>query len=194
MTIPRILAIDGRSGAGKTTLAGNLRADLESLGHRATLFHLEDLYPGWHGLRAGIDAYVDTVLTPLSQGNTARWTPWDWASDAPAALSRETRATDVVLVEGVGTADPAALPFLSASLRLQAAPELRRDLALARDGATYEPWWDIWAAQEAALTVPDDGPCDLTLQVTDPADPALRAAAVWWAQRALARHATAERQ
>ncbi|RKW70253.1 nucleoside/nucleotide kinase family protein [Galactobacter caseinivorans] len=190
MTRPLLLAIDGRSGAGKTTLAQRLLEDLTAQGHEATLFHLEDLYPGWHGLRAGIDAYVGTVLAPLSQGKTAHWTPWDWTTDAPAAQTRQTPATDVVLLEGVGAADPAALPYLSASLRLRASPEQRRRLALTRDGASYEPWWDIWAAQEAALTVPDDAPCDLSLQVTDPADPALRAAAVAWAQRALAKRAT----
>lgn len=188
---PLLLAIDGRSGAGKTTLARNLLTDLRAQGIDASLFHLEDLYPGWYGLRAGIDAYVSTVLAPLSQGKIAHWTPWDWASDAPAAQQRQTRPTAVVLVEGVGTADPAARAYLGASLRLQATAQQRRILALARDGANYEPWWESWAAQEEALTVPDDGPCDLTLQVTDPADPDLRTAAVAWARRALAHSATA---
>ena len=58
---PVIIAIDGRSGAGKTTLAIELAARLRNH-HKVSLFHLEDIYPGWNGLAAGIERYVSTVL------------------------------------------------------------------------------------------------------------------------------------
>ena len=76
---PVIIAIDGRSGAGKTTLAVELAARLRAH-HKVSLFHLEDIYPGWNGLAAGVERYVSTVLTPLSRGEAASWTSWDWAS------------------------------------------------------------------------------------------------------------------
>ena len=60
---PVIIAIDGRSGAGKTTLAIELAARLRNH-HKVSLFHLEDIYPGWNGLAAGIERYVSTVLRP----------------------------------------------------------------------------------------------------------------------------------
>jgi para-aminobenzoate synthetase len=44
---PVIIAVDGRSGAGKTTLAVELAARLRAH-HKVSLFHLEDIYPGWH--------------------------------------------------------------------------------------------------------------------------------------------------
>ncbi|GAA4024330.1 hypothetical protein GCM10023063_00190 [Arthrobacter methylotrophus] len=69
---PVIIAIDGRSGAGKTTLAVELAARLR-MHHKVSLFHLEDIYPGWNGLAAGIERYVTTVLAPLRKGDAAEW-------------------------------------------------------------------------------------------------------------------------
>ena len=74
---PVIIAIDGRSGAGKTTLAIELAARLREH-HKVSLFHLEDIYPGWNGLAAGIERYASTVLAPLHRGETAEWVSWDW--------------------------------------------------------------------------------------------------------------------
>ena len=66
---PVIIAIDGRSGAGKTTLAIELAARLRNH-HKVSLFHLEDIYPGWNGLAAGIERYVSTVLAPAEPRRT----------------------------------------------------------------------------------------------------------------------------
>ena len=97
---PVIIAIDGRSGAGKTTLALELAALLRE--HRkVSVFHLEDIYPGWNGLAAGIERYVSTVLEPLSQGMPAQWASWDWENHYDGA-QRTTAPADVVIVEGVG--------------------------------------------------------------------------------------------
>lgn len=56
----RILAIDGRSGAGKSTLARTLAVAVG-----AQLVHVEDLYPGWDGLRTGAMTLANAVLAPL---------------------------------------------------------------------------------------------------------------------------------
>ena len=45
----RLIAIDGPSGAGKTTLARDVAAVLA-----APTIHMDDLYPGWDGLRAAV--------------------------------------------------------------------------------------------------------------------------------------------
>ena len=63
---PVIIAVDGRSGAGKTTLAVELAARLRAH-HTGSRFHLEEIYPGWDGLAAGVERYVSTVLAPLSR-------------------------------------------------------------------------------------------------------------------------------
>ncbi|GAA1125223.1 aminodeoxychorismate synthase component I [Arthrobacter flavus] len=143
---PLIVAIDGRSGAGKTTLAVELAALLREH-HTVSLFHLEDIYPGWDGLETGMHRYVSAVLEPLAAGHTAEWRAWDWdaGDDGPG---QHTEPADVVIVEGVGAACRAALGLLDVSIWVEAPEDIRRTTALSRDGDTYAPFWERWAAQE----------------------------------------------
>ncbi|WP_427172777.1 aminodeoxychorismate synthase component I [Arthrobacter sp. 92] len=143
---PVIIAIDGRSGAGKTTLAIELAARLRE--HRkVSLFHLEDIYPGWNGLSAGIERFVTTVLSPLRRGEAAEWVSWDWEKHYDGE-ARVTLPAEIVIVEGVGAAAAAARPLLDAVIWAEAPDQDRRTRALTRDGSTYEAFWDLWAAQE----------------------------------------------
>ncbi len=165
---PVIIAIDGRSGAGKTTLAVELAARLRTH-HRVSLFHLEDIYPGWNGLAAGIERYVSTVLAPLSRGEAATWVSWDWTKHYDGE-PRVTLPAEIVIVEGVGAAAVEARSLLSAVIWAEAPDEVRRTRALDRDGETYQPYWDQWAAQEEEWLAGDDVPRHADLRVQNPAD------------------------
>jgi anthranilate synthase component 1/para-aminobenzoate synthetase len=165
---PVIIAIDGRSGAGKTTLAIELAARLREH-HKVSLFHLEDIYPGWNGLAAGIERYVSTVLAPLHRGDPAEWVSWDWNAHYDGA-TRTTQPAEIVLVEGVGAAAEAARPFLAAVVWADSPEHDRRSRALARDGESYEPYWDEWAAQEQAWLAEDDVPGCAHVRVLNLAD------------------------
>ncbi|MDJ0354777.1 chorismate-binding protein [Paenarthrobacter sp. PH39-S1] len=148
-TAPVIIGIDGRSGAGKTVLALELAALLREH-RRVSVFHLEDIYPGWNGLAAGVERYVSTVLTPLRQGLPAQWTSWDWENHYDGA-PRVTEPAEIVIVEGVGAAHSSATPYLDTIVWVEAAPGERKFRALARDGVTFAPFWDAWADQEDEL-------------------------------------------
>jgi anthranilate synthase component 1/para-aminobenzoate synthetase len=165
---PVIIAIDGRSGAGKTTLAVELAARLREH-HKVSLFHLEDIYPGWNGLAAGIDRYASTVLAPLHRGEPAEWVSWDWNAHYDGD-TRTTLPAEIVLVEGVGAAAEAARPYLSAVIWADAPEQDRRSRALARDGESYEPYWDEWAAQEQEWLARDDVPAHADIRVHNLAD------------------------
>ncbi|MDQ4046479.1 MAG: chorismate-binding protein, partial [Actinomycetota bacterium] len=165
---PVIIAIDGRSGAGKTTLAIELAARLRNH-HKVALFHLEDIYPGWNGLAAGIERYVSTVLAPLSKGDPATWTSWNWERHYDGD-ARVTLPAEIVIVEGVGAAAAAARPLLDAIVWADSPDDERRTRALARDGQTYEPYWDQWAAQEAGLLALDDVRGQADIRVLNRAD------------------------
>ncbi|MGN7199652.1 aminodeoxychorismate synthase component I [Arthrobacter sp. SAFR-044] len=165
---PVIIAIDGRSGAGKTTLAVELAARLRAH-HKVSLFHLEDIYPGWDGLAAGVERYVTAVLTPLSRGEAATWTSWDWEHHYDGD-ARVTLPAEIVIVEGVGAAAEAARPMLGAVIWAESPDDVRRTRALDRDGATYEPYWDQWGAQEEEWLGRDDVPGHADLRVQNLAD------------------------
>jgi uridine kinase len=141
----RVVALDGRSGAGKTSLAAALRDRL-----RAPVVSLEDLYGGWDGLEHGIDLLVAAVLEPLAAGRAARvprydWVAGDWA--APAVLE----PPDVLIVEGVGAGARRAAAFETLLVWLEVPAPTRKQRALDRDGETFALHWDRWAAQEDAM-------------------------------------------
>lgn len=137
----RVIAVDGRSGAGKTALALDLADELG-----APILHLERLYPGWHGL-ARTPPIVHQVLTRLAVGEFGRARQWDWATDRPGSWLT-VRPTPELIIEGVGAGARVLRPFLSQLVWLEAPATQRRERAMARDGEAYEPWWDVWADQE----------------------------------------------
>lgn len=150
---PYLVGIDGRSGAGKTCLAEQLAAVLRPA-RDVTLFHLEDLYPGWDGLDEGTRTYVDEVLEPLRAGRDTEWSAWDWVTGSPGT-PRLTRVAEVVVLEGVGACSAAARELLDVSVWVELPTALRYDRALGRDGASYAEHWDRWAAQEDAYLARD---------------------------------------
>lgn len=139
---PLLVGIDGHSGSGKTSLADALARELGW-----PLLHLEDLYPGWHGLADGPRLLADDVLRPLRSGADARYPTWDWVADRPGP-ERHLPWAPRLLVEGCGTGASPAGELLDLLVWLEAPTPVRRARALSRDGEVYAPWWEAWAAQE----------------------------------------------
>lgn len=138
------MLIDGRSGSGKSTLADRMVAAWPG---GAALVRLEDIYPGWDGLRAAGEQLHDRVLGPLATGGEARWQRWDWASQGPAEWHPVPPGVPLV-VEGCGTLSRANRALASFGIWVELDAATRKQRALARDGAAYRPFWDRWARQE----------------------------------------------
>ena len=104
---PYIIAVDGRSGSGKTTLARRLAATLRQhpvQGGPLTVLELslENMYPGWDGLEAGVDQWV-RLSASLATHTPGSYTPWDWEQNRPAPpVTVLPDAAPVIVCEGVG--------------------------------------------------------------------------------------------
>jgi uridine kinase len=148
----RVVAIDGRSGAGKTSLAATLAGQLD-----APVVSLEGLYGGWDGLERGINLLVSEVLEPLAAGQAARVPRYDWVAGEwaePAVLE----PPETLVVEGVGAGARRAAAFVSLLVWVEVPAPTRKKRALDRDGETFAPYWDQWAAQEDLMLARDHTP------------------------------------
>lgn len=159
-----VVLIDGRSGAGKTSLAACLAARWPLAG-RVQLIALDSLYPGWDGLDAGVDRALEWILRPHGRGSIGTWRRWDWEHETEA----ESHAVDPslgVILEGSGILTPATAALADVRIWVESAEPARKARALARDGDTYRPHWERWAAQEEAH-VRRDGPAALATRTIE---------------------------
>lgn len=143
-----VVLIDGRSGAGKSSLAQALVAAWPLQG-RVQLVALDSIYPGWDGLAEGAERAREQVLVPHGRGVIGLWQRYDWATGEYA----ETQAVDPslpLIVEGSGLLTPVTARLADVRVWLESPAPARKQRALARDGDTYRPHWDRWALQEDA--------------------------------------------
>lgn len=139
----RLVLVDGRSGAGKSVLAGLLADALDG----SPVVHMDDLTPGWDGLETAVEVALQNVVLPLSLAMPARYQRWDWVQDRwgdEVVLG----VPEVLVVEGVGAAARAVAPFAALTVWVETPDADRHQRAMGRDGETYRQQWDRWAAQE----------------------------------------------
>ncbi|MGN6302439.1 MAG: hypothetical protein ACTHN8_15260 [Angustibacter sp.] len=140
-----LVAVDGPSGAGKTTLAARLS---DALGG-APVVHMDDLYPGWDGLADAVPNAAAWVAEPLLRGEPARYRRFDWDRQVYAEWHTVPDAP-VVVIEGVGSAAAPLAAALTVTVWVDAPEPVRMARGIARDGEAYRPHWERWARQEKA--------------------------------------------
>lgn len=147
---PVIVAIDGRSGSGKTTFAAALR---DRLGD-AEVIHLDHIYPGWDGLAQTPALVLTQILEPLRRGEPASYRRFDWTREEFGAAVA-VPARHYLIIEGAGSSVGPARPYVDVRVWLDADEPVRKDRALTRDGDAYRPHWQRWADQEATVFAAD---------------------------------------
>ncbi len=130
---PRIVGVDGRGGAGKSTLVRRLTARVPS----SAAVHTDDL--AWHhAFFDWADLLAEHVLEPLRRGEPVDHRPAAWAArDRPGSIVVPA-GLDVVWIEGTGVIRDRLLPLLDATVWIQVdAADAQRRL-LDRDGDSPE--------------------------------------------------------
>ncbi|ORB31271.1 hypothetical protein [Mycolicibacterium parafortuitum] len=135
--------IDGRSGSGKSTLADQL----QRCWPESVVVRLDDIYPGWDGLAWASEHIGAELLRPRTAGRPGRWRQWDWGTGAPHGW-HTVEAGRRLIVEGVGALSAQNRAMADLGIWVETPADIRKHRALQRDGDTYRPHWDRWAAQE----------------------------------------------
>ena len=142
-----LLAIDGPAGAGKTTFAAKLEAEL-SLKGTVKVIHMDDLYNGWNNaLSNPLAEILDRISTAHLAGREFVIKIFNWHI---MAFDREERITptDYLIIEGVGAAQQIVRETGAITYWLDIEPEIGLQRVLDRDGAHIEVQMRQWQVDQ----------------------------------------------
>ncbi|MCG7415132.1 uridine kinase family protein [Microbacterium aurum] len=149
----RIIAVDGRSGGGKSTLAARLVDHLPGAVHIGT----DDF--AWNApMFAWSSLVLEGLVAPLAAGREVHYRPPAWDAHERAGAIDVPAATTFVVLEGVGAACRELADVVDAVVWVQsdvAEAERRgiaRDIAHGENGdeAASIAFWHDWMAAELA--------------------------------------------
>lgn len=181
---PFLVALDGRSGSGKSTIATQLARQLD-----AALVQSDDFFaanipdPAWDSrtaaekVRDGIDWRRLRVeaLEPLLAGQVARWHAFDFVSGIQPdgtylmlADYEERQPNEIIIVDGAYAARPELADLIDLAVLVEIPDDVRRArLALREDAAFLTAWHARWDEAEALYFTQIRPPAAFDLVVTN---------------------------
>jgi uridine kinase len=158
---PPIVAVDGRSSSGKTTLARRLEAAVRG----AVTVHTDDI-AWWHARFAWEELLTIAVLEPLHQGQAVSFRPPAWDERGRRGVIEASAGSALVIIEGVGAGRRETAHLVDAVVWVQA--DLRgierRNAARVVAGETTAEDVAGWMEEEY-LFVADQRPWERSLVV-----------------------------
>jgi len=139
----RLVGVDGRGGAGKTTFAARLSAAADA----APVVHTDD-FASWEEPTQWWPRMLAEVIDPLLSGNPASYRPYDWVERRLALDVLTIPAAPLVVIEGVGATRRAWRDRLGMRIWLDTSREERLRRGLERDGEHMAEFWRWWMAAE----------------------------------------------
>jgi uridine kinase len=153
-----VIVIDGRAGAGKSTLALDLQNEIFRSGESMPrVIHMDDLYEGWTGLAQGADYLQRVVLGPLLSSGTSSWQEYNWEISSRDRW-REFSGGTPLIVEGCGSLNRYTHTVAHVTVWLDVSVEIRKQRWLERDGHIFDEYFDSWAAQELDFIAREKSP------------------------------------
>ncbi|MGC9540963.1 uridine kinase family protein [Streptomyces sp. UG1] len=138
----RLIGVDGHAGSGKSTFAGQLARALDD----APVLHLDDI-ASHDELFEWTGRLLTQVIAPLSRGETAHYTPYDWRArrfGPPLPLP----PAPVIVIEGVGAGRRALRPYLAELAWMELPHEDSWARGRSRDGEEQREFWEGWVRAE----------------------------------------------
>jgi uridine kinase len=147
---PVLVALDGRSGAGKSSLAKRVAHEFD-----AVIIEGDDFYAGgtpeqWDAMtpeeRAGhcIDwPRQRQLLEALAAGSPATYRPYDWeVNDGSLAAPASVSPAAVVILEGAYSARPELSDLIDLRVLLHVDDPVRERRLRQREGEHYRAEWE----------------------------------------------------
>ena len=154
---PVVVAVDGRGGGGKTTLAERLCRLLPA----AAVVHTDDV-AWWHSRFGWDDLMIAGVLEPLHAGRGVRYRPPAWDARGRPGHIEVPAAARVVLIEGVGASRRSLADRLDVAVWVQSDYGEAKRRGIDRDMRTRGldvrlalREWDEWEAEEVPFLLDD---------------------------------------
>lgn len=162
----RVVAVDGPTGAGKTTFAGRLAMALRATGSTVAQIHTDDLLDGWDDIVTFWPRLEQSVLGPLRRGEPGAYRPYDWVTGRFEERVLPVPVPDVLVIEGVTSARAAIRHHLALAVFLVAPQPLRLRRVLDRDGESIDAQMRTWMTAEAAHFAADGTEANADVVVT----------------------------
>jgi hypothetical protein len=142
---PFVLAIDGRSANGKTTLSRKVARTVGS----CVVVHTDDI--AWrHSIFGWDDLLVRGILEPARRGEAVAYRPPAWDEHGREGSIDVAAGTELLVVEGVGAGRRELMPFIDAVIWVQSdrAESERRDAQRIAAGEASASLYPVWMAEE----------------------------------------------
>ena len=131
---PVVLAVDGRSSSGKTTLAGRLRDVVAG----SAVVHTDDI-AWWHSRFGWADLLIDGVLLPARAGQPVTFRPPRWDQRQRPGAIKVPAGCPLLIIEGVGAARRETARLIDAAIWVQSDEREAERRSLARVGQPGGP-------------------------------------------------------
>ena len=147
----RLVAVDGRSGGGKTTTADRIAGTVPG----ATVVHTDDV--AWNQARFDWAELLRTgVLEPVRSGHAVCWTPPAWPRHGRSGAIEVPAGCPLLVVEGVGVSRRELAAWFDLRLWVQSDRAEAYARGIERDARPdAAEFWAAWEAEEAPFLAAD---------------------------------------
>jgi uridine kinase len=145
----RLICVDGRTGAGKSSLGKAVHEAASTIGS-AALVHLDDLLDGWGGLDKVSMTLERDVLVPLRADRPGRYRRYDWVREEYAE-EHVVDPVELLVVEGVGSGATSYSSWITTLVWVDAPADLGLARSVVRDGEALRPRLLQWMRDEDTL-------------------------------------------